>query len=124
MHKLVHIANILKDNRNRIKGDSWLAMRESDRPQNAVGCALIGERWVGAAASMSVFEPTPAAHPRIRELPLCAKKRHSNQANKTELPSKHVPIAKIMPSDGCGRDAVPLVVGRWYDFRGFRCHLG
>ncbi len=34
------------------------------------------------------------------------------------------PISKIRPSDGCGRDAVPLVVERWYDFHGFGCHLG
>ena len=32
--------------------------------------------------------------------------------------------AEHLPSDGCGRDAVPLVVERWYDFHGFGCHLG
>ncbi len=31
-------------------------------------------------------------------------------------PSKRGPIAKIRPSDGCGRDAVPLAVERGYDF--------
>ncbi|MGR3718081.1 MAG: hypothetical protein ACU0B1_15200, partial [Thermohalobaculum sp.] len=59
------------------------------------GHVFINERLVSAAASMSTFEPTPAANPRIRERPLCAISRHSNQANKTELPSKRVPIAKI-----------------------------
>ncbi len=34
------------------------------------------------------------------------------------------PISKIRPSDGCGRDAVPLAVERWYDFHEFGCHLG
>ncbi len=29
----------------------------------------------------------------------------------TELPSKRGPIAKIMPSDGCKGDTVPLAVG-------------
>ncbi len=26
------------------------------------------------------------------------------------------PITKIIPSDGCKGDTVPLAVGRWYDF--------
>ena len=39
-------------------------------------------------------------------------------------PSKRGPISKIRPSDGCGRDAVPLAVGRWYDFPGFVGYLG
>ncbi len=42
----------------------------------------------------------------------------------TEWPSKRGPITKIMPSDGCKRDTVPLVVGRWYNFYEFGCHLG
>ena len=36
----------------------------------------------------------------------------------TEWPSKRGPITKIMPSDGCIGDTVPLAVGKWYDFRG------
>ncbi len=39
-------------------------------------------------------------------------------------PSKRGPIPNIRPSDGCGRDAVPLAVDRWYDFHEFGCHLG
>ena len=39
-------------------------------------------------------------------------------------PSERGPISKIRPSDGCGRDAVPLAVGRWYDFHEFGLHLG
>ena len=42
----------------------------------------------------------------------------------TKWPSKRGPITKIMPSDGCERDTVPLAVGRWYDFHEFGCHLG
>jgi hypothetical protein len=42
----------------------------------------------------------------------------------TEWPSKRGPMTKIRPSDGCGRDAVPWAVGRWYDFHEFGCHLG
>ena len=42
----------------------------------------------------------------------------------TEWPSKRGPITKIMPSDGCKGDTVPLVVGRWYNFHEFGCHLG
>ena len=41
-----------------------------------------------------------------------------------EWPSKRGPITKIMPSDGCKGDTVPLVVGRWYNFHEFGCHLG
>ncbi len=44
--------------------------------------------------------------------------------NLGKWPFKRGPISKIRPSDGCGRDAVPLAVGRWYDFHGFGCHLG
>ncbi len=44
--------------------------------------------------------------------------------NQGKWPSKRGPISKIRTSDGCGRDAVPLVVERWYDFHGFGCHLG
>ncbi len=38
--------------------------------------------------------------------------------------SKRGPIAKIIPSDGCKGDTVPLAVGRWYEFHGFEWHLG
>ena len=34
----------------------------------------------------------------------------------TEWPSKRGPITKIMPSDGCIGDTVPLAVGKWYEF--------
>ncbi len=44
--------------------------------------------------------------------------------NLGKWPSKRGPISKFRPSDGCGRDAVPLAVDRWYDFHGFGCHLG
>ncbi|GEM_PF-4524951 len=39
-------------------------------------------------------------------------------------PSKRGPIAKLVPSDVYKRDAVPLVVERWYDFHDFGCHPG
>ena len=42
----------------------------------------------------------------------------------TEWPSKRGPIPKIMPSDGCKGDTVPLAVGRLYNFHKFGCHLG
>ena len=42
----------------------------------------------------------------------------------TEWPSKRGPITKIMPSDGCKGDAVPLALNRRYSFREFGCHLG
>ncbi len=42
----------------------------------------------------------------------------------TEWPSKRGPITKIMPSDGCKGDTVPLAVGKWYDFHEFGWHLG
>ena len=44
--------------------------------------------------------------------------------NLGKWPSKRGPISKIRPSDGYGRDAVPLTVERWYDFQGFGWHLG
>ena len=37
----------------------------------------------------------------------------------TEWPSKRGPITKIMPSDGCIGDTVPLAVGKWYEFHEF-----
>ena len=42
----------------------------------------------------------------------------------TEWPSKRGPITKIMPSDGCIGDTVPLAVGKWYDFHEFRWYMG
>ena len=42
----------------------------------------------------------------------------------TEWPSKRGPITKIMPSDGCIGDTVPLAVGKWYDFREFGWYMG
>ena len=39
-------------------------------------------------------------------------------------PSKRRPIAKFVPSDVYKRDAVPLAVGRWYDFHAFGGYLG
>ncbi len=39
-------------------------------------------------------------------------------------PSNRGPISKIMPSDGCKGDTIPLAVGKWYDFHEFGCHLG
>ena len=42
----------------------------------------------------------------------------------TEWPSKCGPITKIMQSDGCKRDTVPVAVGQWYNFYEFGCHLG
>ena len=44
--------------------------------------------------------------------------------NLAKWPSRRGPIFKTRPSDGCRRGAVPLAVERWYDFHGFRCHLG
>ncbi len=44
--------------------------------------------------------------------------------NLGKWPSKRVPISKIMPSDGCKGDTIPLAVGKWYDFCEFGCHLG
>ena len=44
--------------------------------------------------------------------------------NRGKWPPKRGPISKIRPSDGCGMDAVPLVVERWCDFPEFGCHLG
>ena len=44
--------------------------------------------------------------------------------NLGKWPSKRGPISKIRPSDGCGRDAVPLAVERWYDFPEFGGYLG
>ena len=42
----------------------------------------------------------------------------------TEWPSKRGPITKIMPSDGCIGDTVPLAVGKWCDFHEFGWHMG
>ena len=42
----------------------------------------------------------------------------------TEWPSKCGPITKIMHSDGCKRDTIPVAVGQWYNFYEFGCHLG
>ena len=42
----------------------------------------------------------------------------------TEWPSKRGPITKIMPSDGCIGDTVPLAVGKWCDFHEFGWYMG
>ena len=42
----------------------------------------------------------------------------------TEWPSKRGPITKIMPSDGCIGDTVPLAVGKCYDFHEFGWYMG
>ncbi len=42
----------------------------------------------------------------------------------TEWPSKRGPIAKIMPSVGCGENSVPSTVVRGYDLRKPGGHLG
>ena len=42
----------------------------------------------------------------------------------TEWPSKCEPITKIMQSDGCKRDTVPVAVGQCYNFYEFGYHLG
>ncbi len=36
--------------------------------------------------------------------------------NMGKWPSNRGPISKIMPSDGCKGNTVPLAVERWYDF--------
>ena len=41
----------------------------------------------------------------------------------TEWPSKRGPITKIMPSDGCIGDTVPLAVGKLYDFHEFGWYM-
>ncbi len=38
--------------------------------------------------------------------------------------SGHGQLTKVGPSDGCGRDAVPLAVGRRYDIPEFGGYLG
>ncbi len=44
--------------------------------------------------------------------------------NMGKWPSKRGPISKIMPSDGCKGDTVPLEMGPWYYFHEVGCHLG
>ncbi len=44
--------------------------------------------------------------------------------NLAKWTSERGPISKIRPADGCGRDAVPLAVERWYDFPEFGGYLG
>ena len=41
-----------------------------------------------------------------------------------EWASKCGPITKIMQSDGCKRDAVPVAVGQWHNIYESGCHLG
>ena len=48
----------------------------------------------------------------LAEGPGCAISRHSDQANKTELPSNRGLISKIRPSDGCKGNTVPSMVVR------------
>ena len=42
----------------------------------------------------------------------------------TKWPSTRWPITKIMSSDGCNGDTVPLAVGKWYDFHEFGWYMG
>ena len=41
-----------------------------------------------------------------------------------EWPSERRPIAKIMHPEVYKGDNISLVVGKWYDFDEFGCHLG
>ena len=41
-----------------------------------------------------------------------------------EWPSKRGPITKIMHPEVYKGDNISLVVGKWYDFHEFGCHLG
>ena len=41
----------------------------------------------------------------------------------TKWPSTRWPITKIMSSDGCNGNRVPMEMGPWHDFREFGCHL-
>ena len=76
-----------------------------------------------------MIEPVLPARKRLgRPRTTARRKRHERcvwMARKmTEWPSKRGPITKIMPSDGCTGDTVPLAVGRGYDFHEFGWHLG
>ena len=42
----------------------------------------------------------------------------------TKWPSTRWPITKIMSSDGCKGNRIPLEIGPWYHFHEFGCHLG
>ena len=42
----------------------------------------------------------------------------------TKWPSTRWPITKIMSSDGCNGNRVPLEMGPWYDFREFGWYMG
>ena len=42
----------------------------------------------------------------------------------TKWPSTRWPITKIMSSDGCKGNRIPLEMGPWYHFHEFGCHLG
>ena len=44
--------------------------------------------------------------------------------NLAKWASNRGPVTKIRPSDGCGRDAAPLAVERWYEFSEFGGYLG
>ncbi len=44
--------------------------------------------------------------------------------NMGKWPSKHGPISKFRPSDGCKGGTVPLAVGQWHDFPEFEGYLG
>ena len=56
------------------------------------------------------------------------RKRHERRVRMarkmTEWPSRRGPITKIMLSNGCKGDTVPLAMGKWYDFHEFGWHLG
>ncbi len=44
--------------------------------------------------------------------------------NLAQWPFKRCPMSNIRPSDGCGRDAVPLAVELSYDFPSIGGYLG
>ena len=56
------------------------------------------------------------------------RKRHERcvwmVAKLTEWSSKCGPITKIIQSDGCKRDTVPVAVGQWHNFYEFGYNLG
>ena len=98
---------------------------------------LVTLEWADWFNNRRLLEPIgniPAG--RSRGTPLRHRPRESTARRKrqercvwmarkmTEWPSKRGPITKIMPSDGCIGDTVPLAVGKWYDFHEFGWYMG
>ncbi len=112
---------------------SW--KRSSPLPRLSAMAATSRSNWPKSPCPGTCFGKSCGGSMNCDEDPLRRRPRESTARRKrqegcvwmarklTEWPSKRGPITKIVPSDGCKGDTVPLAVRRCYNFHKFGGHL-